>query len=182
MESGWKWDSLDPFERQVAELLLEGKSNAAICEEVFRSRARVQDCIKRIVIKTETDSTRSAIVLLAEERETSSLLHILDQASDGVVIVQDSLLKFVNSAMAKLLGYAAQDMTDVPFAEFLVPESRDAQSKEYAQRLAGDQFPGRYTTRALCKTGEVKKLAVTSGGMVRFKGRPALMGIAVESR
>ena len=47
MESGWKWDRLDPFERRVAELLLEGKSNAAICAEVFHSRARVQDCIKK---------------------------------------------------------------------------------------------------------------------------------------
>ena len=65
MESGWGWDRLDPFERRVAELLLEGKSNAAICEEVFHSRARVQDCIKKILIKTKTNSTRSAIVLLA---------------------------------------------------------------------------------------------------------------------
>ena len=45
METGWKWDLLDPLERQVVELLLQGKSNAAICAEVFHSRARVQECI-----------------------------------------------------------------------------------------------------------------------------------------
>ena len=60
MESDWKWDRLDPLERQVAELLLEGKSNATICAEVFLSRARVQDHIKRILIKTGTDTTVAA--------------------------------------------------------------------------------------------------------------------------
>ena len=74
MESDWKWDKLDPLERKVAELLLQGKSNAAICAEVFHSRARVQECIKRILIKTGADSTRAAIVLLVEERENLALI------------------------------------------------------------------------------------------------------------
>ena len=41
MNTEWKWDELDPREQLIAELLLQGKSNAAICAEVFLSRARV---------------------------------------------------------------------------------------------------------------------------------------------
>ena len=37
MDTEWIWDRLDPLERQVAELLLQGKSNATICAEVFHS-------------------------------------------------------------------------------------------------------------------------------------------------
>jgi len=58
VKSDWKWDGLDPCERRVAKLLVQGKSNMAICAEVFLSRARVQDCIKRILIKTGADTTR----------------------------------------------------------------------------------------------------------------------------
>ncbi len=104
METGWKWDRLDPLERRVAELLLQGKSNAAICAEVFHSRARVQECIKRILIKTGADSTRGAIVLLAEERETLALLRVLEQANNGVAILQDRVCKFANKALARAAG------------------------------------------------------------------------------
>ena len=177
METGWKWDLLDPLERQVAELLLQGKSNAAICAEVFHSRARVQECIKRILIKTGADSTRGAIVLLGEERETLALLRILEQANDCVAILQDRVCKFANKALAKLLGYTAEELVGWPIAELLAPEVRDVQANQYELRMRGEPLPRSYTTRAICKTGEIKELTVASAGLVRYQGRPALMAI-----
>jgi PAS domain S-box-containing protein len=179
MESEWKWDKLDPAERQIAELLLQGKSNAAICQEVFLSRARVQECIKRIQIKTQTESTRAAIVLLVEERETQALLGILDQASDGVVIIQDRLRKFANTALGSILGYDAEDkMAGMPFVEFIAPRSRDKLIKNYDLRMQGEPFPGEYVATALCKGGQEKNLLITSAGLVQYKGRRALLAIA----
>ncbi len=134
------------------------------------------------MIKAGAASTREALVLLAQERETSSLLHILDQASDGVLILQDRVFKFVNKALLNLLGYAAEEMVGIPFVSLAASEGvAHDQARRYEQRLQGEPFPGRYTTRALCKTGESKQLEVTSGGVVRFKGRPAMMAIVVES-
>jgi PAS domain S-box-containing protein len=181
METDWKWDRLDPLERQVAELLLQGKSNAAICAEVFHSRARVQECIKRILIKTGADSTRSAIVLLVEERETLSLLRVLEQARDGVAILQDRVCKFANKALAKLLGYTAEELEGSPIAELLAPEVRDVQANQYELRMRGEPLPRSYTTRAICKTGEIKELTVASAGLVRYKGGPAILVIAADS-
>ena len=180
MDAEWIWDRLDPIERQVAELLLQGKSNAAICAEVFHSRARVQECIKRISIKTGADGTRGAIVLLAEERETLSLLRILEQARDGVAILQDRVLKFANKAMAKLMGYTVEELVGWPIAELLAPEIRDEQVHQYELRMRGDPLPRNYTTRVICKTGETKELAVASAGLVHYKGRPALMAIVTN--
>ena len=182
METDWKWDRLDPLERQVAELLLQGKSNKAICAEVFHSRARVQECIKRILIKTGADSTRKAILLLAEERETLSLLRVLEQARDGVAILQDRVCKFANKALAKLLGYTAEELVGWPIAELLAPEVRDVQANQYELRMRGEPLPRSYATRAICKTGEIKELTVASAGLVRYKGRPAIMVIAADSR
>ncbi len=180
MESGWKWDRLDPFERRVAELLLEGKSNAAICTEVFHSRARVQDCIKKIVIKTETDSTRGAIVLLAEERESLSLLHVLEQATDGVVILQDRVLKFANKAFAKMCGYDVDEIEGMPIMELMAPEIKDRAVNHYEQRMKGEPFPASYATRVLCKGGQEKELMVANAGVIRYRGRPAIMTVAFD--
>jgi len=182
MDAEWIWDRLDPIEKRIAELLLEGKSNTVIATEVSLSRSRVQERVKRITIKAGAASTREALVLLAQERETSSLLSILDQATDAVAILQDRACKFANKALAKLLGYTTEEMEGIPFVEFVAPGARDQQVTRYEERLKGEPFPGRYTTRALCKTGESKELVVASGGMVRFKGRPAMMAIIFDSQ
>jgi PAS domain S-box-containing protein len=181
MNTKWIWHRLDPREQRVAELLLQGKSNKAICAEVFLSRPRVQECIKRIVIKAGADSTRKAILLLAEERETLSLLRVLDQANDGVAILQDRLLRFVNRALAEACGYDPKEMVGMPFVELLAPGSRDAVAKHYEMRMQGEPLPRSYLTRILCKGGQEKGARIASAGLVRYKGRPAIMVIAAES-
>jgi PAS domain S-box-containing protein len=182
MNTKWIWHRLDPREQRVAELLLQGRSNKAICAEVFLSRPSVQECMKRIVIKAGADSTRKAILLLAEERETLALLCVVDQANDCVAILQDRACKFANKALAKLLGYTAEELAGWPIAELLAPEVRDVQAHQYELRMRGEPLPRSYTTRVICKTGEIKELTVASAGLVRYKGRPAIMVIAADSR
>jgi len=180
VKSDWKWDTLDPTERHIAELLVQGKSNVAICAEVFLCRARVQDCIKGILIKTGADSTRGAIALLVGERETLSLLRVLEQATDGVVIIQDRLVKFANTALERIHGYEANEMTGKHFLELIAPESRDAMSKRYELRLRGEPVPTSYAIRILCKGGQEKDEMLASAGQIRYCGRPAILGIVVE--
>jgi PAS domain S-box-containing protein len=180
MESDWKWDRLDPTERQIAELLVQGKSNAAICAEVFLSRARVQDCIKRILIKTGTDSTRGAIALLVEEKETMYLLRVLEQAMDGVVILQDRVVKYANRMLREKLGYDVEEVVGAPFAELVAPAFRGTMTKNYELRMQGKPFPTSYAARFLCKGGQEKDATVASAGRISYCGRPAILGIVVE--
>ncbi len=83
----------------------------------------MQECIKRILIKTGAESTRAAIVILVEERETQALLRVLDEASDGVAILQDRLLKFANGALGRILGHNPEEIEWVPFVELAAPRS-----------------------------------------------------------
>jgi len=180
MQSEWKWDRLDPTERQIAELLVQGKSNAAICAEVLLSRARVQDCIKRILIKTGTDSTRGAIALLAGEMETQALLRVLEQAKDGVIVIQDRLVKFGNGMLREKLGYDLEEIVGAPFAELVAPASRGTMTKNYELRMQGKAFSTSYAARFLCKGGQEKDATVASAGQISYCGRPAILGIVVE--
>ena len=180
MDTEWIWDRLDPIERQVAELLLQGKSNAAICAEVFHSRARVQECIKKILIKTGADSTRGAIVLLIEERETLALLRVLDQATDGVAILQDRIFKFANRALGEIHGYDPEEMVGMPFVELIAPGSRDAVAEHYELRMQDRPLLRSYVTRILYKGGQEKEVTIASAGLIRYRGRPAVLAIAVR--
>ena len=179
METDWNWGKLDPSERQIAELLVQGKSNTAICSEVSLSRARVQECIKKIQVKTGTDSTRAAVALLVEERETQTLFRVLDEASDGVAVLQDRLVKFANGALARSLGYDPEEIAGMPFVDLAAPRSSDVQVKRYDQRMKGEPFPGRYVATALCKGGQEKDVIITSGGLIPYRGRPALLAFIV---
>jgi PAS domain S-box-containing protein len=179
VKSDWKWDALDPCERGVAELLVQGKSNAAICAEVFLSRARVQDRIKRILIKTGTDSTRAAIVLLVEERETLTLLSVLDQASDGLVVAQDLVVKFANRAFHDFHGYTPGEIEDMPMIELIARRSWDLVANHHRLRLKGEVLAQRYEIGVVCKGGEEKNALVASAGLIQYRGRPATVAVVV---
>lgn len=179
MKDEWSWDRFDPLERNVAELLLEGKTNAAICAEVFLSRARVQDCIKRILLKTETKSTRGAIALLVEERENAALLGVLDQATDGVVIIRDRVVVFANRALHRTFEYDPYEMHGIPIIELAAPRSRDYLASQYDRRLKGEPFEQSYVLGIICKGGQERDVLVASGGPLRFRGKPANLGIVV---
>jgi PAS domain S-box-containing protein len=180
METAWRWDRLSGNEKRVAELLLEGKSNKDICGEMSLSRARVQECIRRIVAKTGADSTRSAIVLLAEERETAALLRVLEQATDGVAVVQDGIVRFANRALAEIHGYGREEMVGKHFLEMQAPEARELMAKRYERHLSGAQLPRTYRTEILCKGGETKEVRVATVALLRYNGRPALMPVVMD--
>jgi PAS domain S-box-containing protein len=179
MQSNWNWDKLDPTEQQVAELLMQGKSNAAICEEVFLSRARVQDCIKRILIKTGAESTRAAIIALVEERENQTLLGMLDEVKMGVMIAQDRVAAFANRAPHQIHGYEPYEMNGMPIAELVAPRSRDFLMNQYDLRIKGEPFLQSYTFRILCKDGQEKDVNTASGGLFPYRGRTAILAVVV---
>ncbi len=179
VKNDWKWDTLDPLERRVAEFLVQGKSNAAICAEVFLSRARVQDCIKRILIKTGADSTRRAIALLVEERETLNLLGVLDQARDGVAIVQDRVVMFANRAMRETYGYDLEEMVGMPFVELVAPRSRSAAIKQHELRVKGEPFSTLYVIGIVCKGGQEREVVVANAGQIQYKGKTAILTTAI---
>jgi PAS domain S-box-containing protein len=182
MEIGWRWDRLSPTEKRVAELLLEGKSNRDICCEMSLSRGRVQECIKKIVTKTRSESTRKAITLLAECRETLALLRMLEQVTEGVAIMQDGVFKFVNTALAEMSGHAPGEMVGKPALEFIAPEDRERHARLYELRLKGGHLPRSHRSLILCKGGEKKEVEVASVGIVLYDGRPAIMVFTTDTR
>jgi len=177
VKNDWKWEGLDPTERQIAELLVRGKSNAAICAGLSLSKARVQDYIKRILIKTGADTRRAAIALLIEERATLTVLSMLDEAPDGVIIIQDRLVKFANKRLRDMLGYDLEEMEELPFVDLMAPGSRSTTTKQYELRMQGEPFSTSYAIRMLCKDGQEKDAVMASAGQIGYSGRPAILGI-----
>jgi len=97
---------------------------------------------------------------------------LVNQALDGIVIIQDEIIKFVNKAFANMLGYREEELLDIPFQSVVSPEDRDWVTERHRRRMAGEAVPSVYETRLVRKDGALLFVEV-SAGLSEYQGRPA---------
>ncbi|MEJ2658680.1 MAG: PAS domain S-box protein [Desulfobacterales bacterium] len=100
--------------------------------------------------------------------------NLIERANDGVIIVQDGIVKFVNNRMTDLVGYSVGEMCDTPFLDYVFPDERKRIMELHKRRLKKEDVPDIYEMKALHKDG--KKLDVeTNSGIITYHGKPAVL-------
>ncbi|MCL6583920.1 MAG: PAS domain S-box protein [bacterium] len=112
----------------------------------------------------------------AKEEEEAKYLRLVEQANDGVVIIQDEKLVFVNRAMTEIVGYTVEEMIGQPHWKFLAPECRDLIIERCRLRLAGQPVPSFYETKFQAKDGVIKEVEI-SAGVIQYQAKAAILGI-----
>jgi PAS domain S-box-containing protein len=98
--------------------------------------------------------------------------NLVERANDGIVIVQDEVLRYVNPRMTELVGYRNEEMLGTPFGDYLTPEEREESIEIYKHRMAGKNVPSVNETILRHKSG--KKVRVeANGGLIIYEGKPA---------
>ncbi len=101
---------------------------------------------------------------------------LVERANDGVFIIQDALISFVNPALASISGYSAKELIGMPMLELAAPESREMLKERHESRLAGGNPPSHYEAKLQCKDGTIKDVEL-SAAFLLYEGRSATMGI-----
>ena len=101
---------------------------------------------------------------------------VVTQARDGVVIIQDNILQFVNNAMAEMLGYTPTEMEQTPIINYIAPESKALIVNRIKARLAGEDIPSVYEANLQHKDGTIIN-AELSAGLIEYRGKPADVGL-----
>jgi PAS domain S-box-containing protein len=96
----------------------------------------------------------------------------VEQAIDGIVIIQDGRIVFANRAAADLGGYALDELVGMGFQDLLALEVRDEMLNRYRRRMAGQQVPSVYETKIVTRDSEVIGVELNAG-IVQYQGRPA---------
>ncbi len=111
--------------------------------------------------------------LRESETKYSSLV---EQAKDGVFIVQDEIIRFANQGLADIYGYTVEEMVGMPFFKLLAPEYRNKVLERHRLRIQGEKLSRIYENEGLCKDGTVK-VVESSVDIIQYNGRPAALGI-----
>lgn len=108
------------------------------------------------------------------ERERERYTTLVEQSSDGVVVVQDGRCVFVNDRFAEITGYEQETLIDRAFTTFVVPEDRDLVRERYEQRLHGESPPDQYEIGIETRTGD-RRVVELSIARIEHDGEPAAL-------
>ncbi len=116
---------------------------------------------------TEKKKMQEELVKSEEKYRT-----LIDKATDGIIITQQGLLKFVNKAFCTLTQYNEHELIDKPYVDFVASDDHDKMNSYHSRRMAGEDFQVMYRSKIFKKDGtliEVELNARTS----EYNGQPA---------
>jgi PAS domain S-box-containing protein len=111
---------------------------------------------------------------LADSEQKYSTL--VERSTDGIIVVQDGLLRFANQKIAEMTGFSVEEAIGKPFLTFISPEDRDRAARNYKKRMAGKKVPSTYELEVLNKDGR-RRLFEVNASPIQYEGKPADMVI-----
>lgn len=97
----------------------------------------------------------------------------------SVIIFSGSKLSYANDYTVKLTGYSKEELMSMNYWE-IVPDDMKNMIRERGQkRLMGEEVPNRYEVKIITKEGRTLCIDFT-GTLIRFDGRPSVLGIAYD--
>jgi PAS domain S-box-containing protein len=99
----------------------------------------------------EITERRRAEEALRESEE--KYRNLVERANDGIAIIQDALIKYINPRLSEICGYTFDEVAGKPFSVFIYPEEIPKVVDHYQRRLAGEEIPSIYETALRHRNG-----------------------------
>jgi len=127
-----------------------------------------------INLRDVTELKRSEEAQQEAEQWCSALV---ENTRDAVVVIQDGIIKFANRSQAELMGYPVEELIGQHYLDVVTPEYKEAIALRYEGRLDGTIPPSNIELKIRRKDGQIRYIEA-SGTIVKYRGKPADMGIA----
>lgn len=122
-------------------------------------------------------ATREKAAITAALRESEEKYRsLVENANDGITIIQDGLIKFVNLLLSEMTGYSSKSLTNSHFVNYVHPDERVKVAETHRRRMAGEKAPSRYESALVHRNGT--KIDVEfNAALVMYEDRPAAIAI-----
>jgi PAS domain S-box-containing protein len=101
---------------------------------------------------------------------------IVEKGNDGIIVLQDGIVKFVNTKMTEFTGFSADETVGRPFLEFITPQFRASTIDRYKRRIAGEAVSNNYEIAILRRDGGMIPVEINAN-IIEYEGRTADMAI-----
>ena len=119
-----------------------------------------------------TERKTAEVLVKASEEKYRALVNNIQ---DGVFIFQGSKFIFANEALARMLGYSVDEMTDMEFLPLVAPEYRRLTADRYRRRLGGEVLENEYELDLLHRDGSRRKVNMNVGTF-SLRGKISTLG------
>ena len=107
---------------------------------------------------------------------------LVEQSVQGLVIIQDFRIVYVNGVFAEICGYAVEELLSLSpekVATMIHPEDQALVWGHFRDRLAGKPVPPRYEYRGIRKDGSVIWLEMFAS-LIEYHGKSAIQGAIIN--
>lgn len=102
---------------------------------------------------------------------------LFEHANDGIIIVQDGILKKLNTRFAAMLGYTVEELSGQSIRKIIHPDDLPEVLDRHMRRLTGEKdLPSIYTFRIMTKPGAVLWVELNTTA-IDWQGRQATLNI-----
>jgi len=99
---------------------------------------------------------------------------LVENCKEGIVVIQDQTIKFVNKAILDYTGYDEKDMLEKDFTAAVSPDEREKLIKNNLRRIGGEEFEHTYKTKLISKKGKKIDVEINSN-LIDYNGKPAVL-------
>ena len=124
-----------------------------------------------LCVSSDITELKNVEAALRESEEKYRL--VVENASEGIFIVQDGYIVFENRKMAEIFGYTIEEFKKDNFLTFIHPDDKEIVKENHLNRLKGHQIPS-YLLRGRKKDGEYITIEVTAT-LFEFNSKPATL-------
>jgi PAS domain S-box-containing protein len=99
---------------------------------------------------------------------------LLGRIQDGVIIIQDGRIAYLNEVMGAILGDDAAALVGVDFRDVIFPDDRREVAERYRAWEQSQAVSGGLETRVRSRQGETKRVNVRAGSLL-FEGKQSVI-------
>ena len=152
------------------EFILNHKNGNEISVEIRTFPVTIHD--KTVVLGIAHDITERKQSEKALQESEEKYRNLVERANDGICIIQDNLIKYVNPRLAKLFGGPVEEAIGMNFIETIHPDELPKVMDIYQRRFAGEKVSQIYETVLLSKDGRTVNVELNAG-LITYNGEPA---------
>jgi PAS domain S-box-containing protein len=109
-----------------------------------------------------------------ELKASEDRLRAIESEYEGIVVIQDGSVKYMNEVVWQLSGYVPEEIAGHAFIDFVHPQDRQMMAERYRKRLQGESVPSRYESRVVWKNGLERWLDICVLN-ITWENRPATL-------